>query len=447
MSRLEIEWPDAGDERVRAAQGRLVAAGTALRAMSFENRLARVADVLASWTAPDSPWRRELANALAEDANFAPATIREGLDAALRAWRPEDFVACARREIGASLGDRTLAPFEWTLVIAGGAIPMPTILTPLVPLVLGSPVLLRGTRHDAATPELLARSLAERDPDLGSALEPIRFPVEDAAAYDAALDAPCVIATGGDEALAAIRARLDGSRHFVGYGHRFSIGVVGPGIADPATRDAAARGFAIDTARWDQTGCLSPVVLYLLGVDHAVATQFTDAIAAELDRLSGVLPCGELAPDRAVAIANERSSVRMRAGDDGARMISGDGYTVVLEREATPRPAPLGRFLRLMPVESEEALERVLRPFHGHLSSVALEGFAPTTTPIDIRSAQSASPNTDFAPIGGILGRAGVSRYTRAGRMQTPPVDWPHDGWPLFTPVARFTSRDSADAL
>jgi len=32
----------------------------------------------------------------------------------------------------------------------------------------------------------------------------------------------------------------------------------------------------------------------------------------------------------------------------------------------------------------------------------------------------------------------GVSRITKPGQLQTPPIDWPHDGMPLLTPIARF---------
>ena len=158
MSDLRIDWPDAAEERVRAAQGRLHRAGEALRERSFGDRLEAVAGVLADWTATDSPWRRELGTALADLGPFTSGTVREGLDAALGAWSPEDFVRCAERELLAD--GRAVAPFEWTAVLAGGAIPMPTLLSGLLPLVLGSPVLLRETSQDPVTARVLQRSIA-----------------------------------------------------------------------------------------------------------------------------------------------------------------------------------------------------------------------------------------------------------------------------------------------
>ena len=46
MSGLDIHWPDAASERVRAACGRLETAGAALRARSLSHRIASVARVV-----------------------------------------------------------------------------------------------------------------------------------------------------------------------------------------------------------------------------------------------------------------------------------------------------------------------------------------------------------------------------------------------------------------
>jgi len=75
-----------------------------------------------------------------------------------------------------------------------------------------------------------------------------------------------------------------------------------------------------------------------------------------------------------------------------------------------------------MPVPQLEALERALEPFRGHLSTVALAGLS----------------DSEKQRLRSRLPRLGVSRFTRPGRMQTPPVDWPHDGMPLLTGQARF---------
>ena len=430
MTELTITWPDESAEQVRAAIGRLTQAGPQLRARSLEQRLALVRDVLASWTAPDSAWRRELATTLPEASGFSPGTVRHSLDAALIAWDPDRLVACARRELG--LGDeaspRRLAPYDWTLVWAGGSIPMPTLLTSLLPLVLGSPVLLRETRKDPVTARLVKRSIRERDEELARCFEAVCFSPDDESASKVALAAPCVVATGSDETLGEISAHLAPKQRFVGYGHRFSIAVLGPDLKPPtdhqerAPRDSlrdVAAGLAIDVARWDQAGCLSPVVVYLVGWPNTWAEELAEETSSALDRLAEEMPRGARSEETRASQATERAEARMRSALGPTVVHEGQDHTVVLESDAAPRPAPLSRFLRVMPVRDWADLEVALAPFDGHLSTAAVAGFA------------GEEPAKRLASLG-------LSRTAPPGRLQTPPVDWPRDGQPLFTPMARF---------
>jgi hypothetical protein len=430
MSGLEIRWPDEAAERVRAAQGRLERAAEALRARSLRDRLAAVTRVLDDWTKPDSPWRRELVESFAATSPFARGTVAEGLESALRAWDPADFLAAAERELACVLASpdganpsRKLAPFEWTAVLAGGTIPMPTLLSSLLPLVVGSPVLLRETSKDPVTGRLLARSLAERDTILARAFEPIEFPADDVEALDSLLGAPCVVATGSDETMRAIAARLRPEQRFVAYGHRVSIAVIGP---EAAASDEVARGLALDVARWDQTGCLSPIAVFLVGLDEQAQRDFARAAAQALEALATTMPRGELPVSARAIHATERAEARMRAASGRAALFESRDAVVVLEPEAQTRPAPLHRFLRLAPLPAIGALGGALEGLGAPISNAAIAGFAPGERALLVR----------------VLEQRGASRITSPGRLQTPPVDWPRDGLPLFASLARFVQRD-----
>lgn len=431
MTRLEIQWPDEAAERVRAAQGRLERAGVALRARSLANRIGAVARVLEDWTRADSPWRRELVESFSATSPFSRGTVAEGLESALRAWDPAQLVATAERELACGLPGpdgglpaRMLAPFSYTAVLAGGTIPMPTLLTSLLPLLLGSPVLLRESSKDPVTGRLLARSLAARDTDLARAFEPIELPTEDGDALASLLAAPCVVATGGDETMRAIAARLRADQRFVAYGHRVSIAIVGPQAAGELDRIAGA--IALDVARWDQTGCLSPIAVLLVGLGAEARRDVASAVARALDALATAMPRGELPVATRALHAAERADARMRAASGRAQLFEGRDSLVVLEDDAELRSAPLHRFLRLLPVASVEALRFALDALGAPLSNVALAGFPPE----------------ERREIAAELARHGASRITSPGRLQTPPVDWPRDGMPLFTPLARFASKD-----
>ncbi|MFK7896914.1 MAG: acyl-CoA reductase [Myxococcota bacterium] len=429
MSGLEIRWPDESGERVRAARGRLEAARPALANWAFEDRLDMVARVVDDWTRADSPWRRELALSFAETSPFSPGTVAEGLDAALRAWDPATLVECARRELAPVLeeGTRRLAPFDCTAILAGGALPMPTLLSALLPLILGSPVLLRESSKDSVTAAALARSLAARDERLASAFAFLDFPASDEVALSAFLDAPCVVATGSDETLKAVGSRLNERQRFVGYGHRFSIGIVGSDQCEKTdSLESIARGFALDTARWDQSGCLSPVVIYLVGLPLLEQARFAAACSEALEALAAEMPIGNRIASAEASTATERAEAEMRAASGRGAIYSGATSTVVLEHDAQPRPAPLGRFLRLMPVTDLTELDRTLRPFDGTLSNAAVAGLNPEHR----------------RELDCLMTRFGVSRITEPGRLQTPPIDWPHDGMPLLVPFSRFVQYD-----
>ncbi|MFP6656432.1 MAG: acyl-CoA reductase [Myxococcota bacterium] len=428
MSELEIKWPDEMAEQIRVAKGRIHVSGSALRAMTLEERLGTIRLVLEDWTAADSPWRRELATTFGSDSPFDVKTVREGLDAALRAWKPEALIACARRELAPVLdsGTLALAPFAFTAVLAGGGLPMPTLLGGLLPLILGSPVLMREASGDRVTASLLKRSLDARSPEMAKAFEHCSFAKEDAA-FAEMLDAPCVVATGSDETIRSIAARLQPHQRFVSYGHQFSIGVLGPELAkdEPALRRATT-GYALDIARWDQTGCLSPVILYLVGLDPTSHHKIAASLAEALEELHLSMPRGPLSVHVAASHANEIAEAKMRQARDRGQLFEGSDSVVVLETGSEARPAPLHRFIRLMPVASIDALAESLSPFAGRLSTAALNGFS---------EAQSQRLRTALASMG-------VSRVTQPGRLQTPPIDWPHDGMPLLTPLARFTQSD-----
>jgi hypothetical protein len=180
-------------------------------------------------------------------------------------------------------------------------------------------------------------------------------------------------------------------------------------------------------ARWDQSGCLSPAFVYLVGLDDTARRGVAQHLGRALDSLSEEMPRGAVSKPALATLAIELGEARMRAASDPAVVvIEAHEATLVLEADARPRPAPLHRFLRLHPVDDGAGLVRALEPFRGQLSNVAFAGF-----PDDARRSLEDA-----------LAALGVSRFTAPGQLQTPPVDWPHDGLPLLLPMARFASAD-----
>jgi hypothetical protein len=96
----------------------------------------------------------------------------------------------------------------------------------------------------------------------------------------------------------------------------------------------------------------------------------------------------------------------------------GAAWTVVREDSATPRDAPLHRFVRVLPAQDGAALIDALTPLAPHLASAGVEG-------IDAELRRG-------------LRALGVSRVCALGSMQCPPLGWRHDNRGVLEPLARF---------
>ncbi len=412
---------------VEQALARLREAGAALRARPVAETHDALADVLDAWAAPGSPWQAELVAKLPETTGFSAETVREGLARGLARYDGAALRALVRAELGALENGNSGAAvfgFETTVAVLGGAIPLPTVVALLAPLALRAPVLVKPAAYDAVTPRLFARTLAERDPLLGACVEIVDFRRGDDDAMAALCRADAVVATGSDAAVAAIGARVGPPRRFVGYGHRFSVALLGPDATRGAACERSARDLALDVALWDQLGCLSPVSVLVADPDPGAADRVADALAGALRDLEPRMPRGCVESAAAAAIARERGEAEMRAAAGRpVRVLASPGtaWTVVHEADTQPRPTPLHRFVRIHPAPDLASAVASLHPQRAQLAAVALAGFG-----------------ADEPAVANSLLALGASRVCAPGALQTPPLDWPRDGVGVLTPLARL---------
>jgi len=428
----QVEGPgqNRGARTVEAAKLRLREAGRALSGRPLGRSLDSLCDTLEMWRDASSHWRGALERDLSAAAGYSPANVREGLARGLEPFGGEALREVVQRELG-RLGSQSgggapaTSGFELTSLLLAGGIPMPTLLSMLLPLALHSPVLVKTASRDPVTAPLVAASLAEVDAELGRAVEVLSFRAADEGALSAFLDAPCVVANGSDETIAQVSARLAGGaspRRLVTHGHRLSLAVLGPEATQGEALARAAEGLALDTALWDQLGCLSPVAVFVEGPQcRGGAERIAAALAEALATADTRWPRGEIDAWAASAIRSERSEAEMRAAagrEVAVHAGPGTRWTVVLEDDARFRPAPLHRFLRVHPVPDREALLSALQPVARHLAAVAIAGFG-----------------TDGAGVTRELRHLGASRVCRPGRLQSPPLGWNRDGQPLLLPL------------
>jgi len=423
-------------EEVTDRLAELREAGVELRRRPASDTLASLAQVLELWRDPGSPWRRRLETELPGVTGFSPENVHEGLARGLAPFSGDALLALARSELGDparldTAGGSMLSGFDVTAVVLAGAIPQPSLLALLAPLVLRSPVLAKPASRDPVTPGLVAASIAAVDAGLGRCIAIAPFGSHDEACLSALLDASCIAATGSDASIAALAGRVRPPRRFIPSGHRLSVAALGPGALAGAALEAAAEGIALDVALWDQQGCLSPLAVYVVGRSDTAPDRLAECLARALADLERRLPRGK--PDAAAGAAflYECDSAELRAAAGGRVTLLGGAaqhFAVVREADAAPRPAPLQRFVRVHPVADARELRAALRPLAPHLAGVALAGFG----------AEAAALARGLADLG-------ASRLCRPGELQAPPLAWPHDNRPVLLPYARFTDRETRE--
>jgi len=415
-------------EEIRAALERLREASRRIRERPARETISALASVLETWREPDSRVRRALRTEYAHATGFSPEMVEAAMSRALAGWTGDALRSLVDLELGGiealeGTAGRNASGFEVTSVLLAGSLPSPTLVGLLAPLVLRSPVLAKSSVHDPVTPVLFAESVAAADPELGACVEIVRFSGSDATCVEALLAADCVVASGSDQTIASVAARVEPPRRLVGYGHRLSVAAV----AADRPADSAAR-LAEDVALWDQLGCLSPVAVFVADRDPGAAIEFAAELADALADLEQRWPRGPVSTETSAAITRERDEAEMRAaGGSPVRVYrsTGSSWTVIAEADARFRPAPLHRFVRIHPVAGLHDLLKALTPVKHHLASVGVEGFCEQRREITAA-----------------LTQLGASRICPLGTMQAPPLSWCHDGRGVLPPLARLSDSD-----
>ena len=125
---------DRMDSTVRSLEH----ARLSLDARSDQAIVAALAKVFDLWRDPNSDCRRELEARLPSAAGFTSETVRAGLNAGFEPWTGDAFTQMVKNELGATQegGRRTAVGHPLTSVVLAGSIPMPSLLSIVLPLVL-----------------------------------------------------------------------------------------------------------------------------------------------------------------------------------------------------------------------------------------------------------------------------------------------------------------------
>lgn len=169
-------------------------------------------------------------------------------------------------------------------------------------------IVVKNSRQEPIFAPLVLNALEAEDPELVSSLTVLIWDYENAQLQQTLLrQADLVVAAASDETITQIQrslksARPDRAARFHGHGHKVSFSAIGREVLG---RGAVADGgqplldivtllAALDSAFWDQNGCLSSRIHFVEegGEDHYRAEEYAAALTTQLRRLALALPRG-----------------------------------------------------------------------------------------------------------------------------------------------------------
>jgi hypothetical protein len=406
--------------------------------------------VAAEWLQPDNPFRRLALERGPAETGFSRAVLETGLDDFFRRFTPENFRALLRQELGNAVsltGDGCLAVGdeesagpavrhfwrgpEFLVHIAAGNLPNPALMSLTLGLLTRSAQFMKCAHGAAFLPRLFAHSLYAADHKLASCLEIAEWRGgnhELESVLFAAAD--CLTATGGDDTLAAIRARLPAHVRFLGYGQRVSFGFVTREVLRDETIGQVVARAADDVVAWDQNGCLSPHVIYVEERGAVESDQFAERLALELAERETRLPRGKISVEESALIVSrrgihetlavQRADVKIWSSHDST------AWTVVFEHDVRFQFSCLNRFIYVKPVPDVAAVLQGVDAVGGKVSTVGI-----------------AAPPERTRELARQFAGWGATRVCPLGRMQNPPLTWRHDGRPALGDLLTWTDCEN----
>lgn len=406
-----------------------------LASRSTASLVGLIAEVADSWLNEAYPFRKLALDQGPKATGFSVGTLMAGLDGFFQQLTVENLNALLVQDLGdvqrldgltatsAEERGRRIAfasgP-EFLVHIAAGNLPNPTLMSIVLGLLVRSAQFVKCASGTSFLPRLFAHSLYDADHKIGACLELAEWRGGEAALEPALFaEADCVTATGGDEALSAIRLKLPSKARFLGYGHRVSFGFIASGALAGFSAKKVVQRAAADVVAWDQLGCLSPHVIYVEHGGGVSAEQFAELLAEELARREATEPRGTPPTETAATIASRRAFYEVRAAHSPDtrmwRSENSTAWTVVYEADPRFQASCLHRFVYVKGTPDVENALRGADELRGKVSTV---GLAATEANMEKLVQQFA--------------RWGVTRICPLGQMQQPPLTWRHDGRPAL---------------
>ncbi len=231
--------------------------------------------------------------------------------------------------------------------------------------------------------------------------------------------ADAAVIFGRDETIAALRPLLRPGIPVLAHGHRLSVAIVSGDL-----HFRSVNGAARDIATFDQQGCLSPQAILVRENGGFMAENYAQRLAHALARFEKHTPRGALTLSEANSIRTLRDEIAFRAANGEPLTLlasKGTEWTVIADRTERLTISPGNRVVFVKPLP-----RNLGRLFEGHIAHLSTCGIWPVN-----------AGNRDLAAA------LGFTRICAIGKMQSPPLDWHHDGQPVLAPLVHWVDCET----
>jgi hypothetical protein len=407
---------------------------------------------------PAEPAHAEALAALSAFSGFSPAMAEQLLHRAAQDWLEPALQQLVTVELGGTdaidgfvhrstgLRCRAVAPPLGFHVFSGN-VPGVSVTSMVRALLVRSAVFGKTAADEPVLAPLFARLLAEADPAVGACVAVTYWEGGDEDREAAVLGhAGIVVHYGSAIAIESLRRRAPAAIRFVEHGPRISFAIVQvPGraakpaalaafevhAARPAGPPGAAEHLAAAVALFDQHGCVSPHLAYVVGSAEDAATVAGRAADA-LDRMQDALPRGRIDAAEAAAIRDMRTRAEFAAAA-GRKVRLWEGrdltWTVILTDDPAFEGSCLNRTLLVKQADDIDQIIEHVRPFGPFLQTVGIDGF----------------DGQERDHLAARMAEIGASRITPISAMPWPPMAWHHDGRGPLVELIRWVDLEELD--
>ena len=392
----------------------------ALADYPLDKVMALLGRMRSKWMDPSYEPRRLCETELPEITGFSPPMVRKGLEELCWTLDPDLLEKKLDTELRGRARREGLGPYRWeslgvVLHVLAGNVFVGAAGSLVEGLITRNVNILKMSSSETLFLPQLVRSLQECDVDgvVSGALAVVDYSSSQTDVIEAlkkSVDG--IVVWGGEQAVRAYRDGLPARSRLIMFGPKLSIAVATKkGLERKSIADWAAP-LAREMSIWDQNACTAPQACYVEGLENAKA--LVEALPKALEEAGRILPPGRVEADNAVEIQKARSiSAVAEARGEGLLREAQNGldWTVMLDSDIAIEPSPLHRTLRVIPIESADALIPQLAELRGYVQTVGL-----------------AAGTAEQAELAELFAREGVLRVVELGHMGEGEIDDPHDG-------------------